>query len=54
MKRMKSGYYDFTNLSIDEDKLNDISIDDLNNHTVFDTLTKWQIAYLKVFIQQNF
>ena len=40
-EKNESGYYDFTNLSIDEDKLNDISIDDLNNHTVFDTLTKW-------------
>lgn len=40
-KKSGSGNYDFTNLSIDENKLKDISLEDLNNHTVFDTLTKW-------------
>lgn len=40
-KKSGSGNYDFTNLSIDENKLKDISLEDLNNHTVFDTLTRW-------------
>lgn len=36
-----SGIYDFTNIGINKDGLKDISLDDLNNHTVFDTLTRW-------------